>query len=133
MISVIDDDEAVRNSMVSLLRSYGYETEAFATAEAFLDSGRLNETGCILLDVNMPGMDGLRLQRNLSDLRSTVPVVFVSAQDDTITRRRVIGAGAAGFLKKPLNSAALIAKIKAVLPQRDCGNNTPAPPETPGV
>jgi FixJ family two-component response regulator len=115
MISVIDDDEAVRNSIKRLLNSAGYETAVFASAELFLESARISETECIILDLNMPGTDGLELQTHLNELRPEVPIIFISACVDPLGADRARQAGAVGFLTKPYDSTTLIATIENAL------------------
>jgi FixJ family two-component response regulator len=83
MISIVDDDESVRAATKSLLRSAGYQVETFASAELFLESGVLRETQCLILDVKMPGMDGLELQRRLYKAETRVPIIFVTAHGDS--------------------------------------------------
>src|ERR1700675_4946233 len=82
LIGVVDDDESVRDALSSLIRSAGYRCAVFPSAEAFLDSGQLGETDCALLDVRMPGLSGLQLQARLREIRSSLPVIFVTAQAD---------------------------------------------------
>ncbi|SRR5579883_2726214 len=117
-ISVVDDDESVRDSTRTLLRSAGYEVATFPSAEMFLDSGALAETGCIVLDVRMPGMGGLELQRRLSGSQSGVPIVFLTAHDDARSRQIAIEGGAVDFLSKPFDASALISAVQAALARR---------------
>jgi FixJ family two-component response regulator len=115
LISIVDDDESVRRSTLRLLISSGLRAEAFASAEAFLQSGRADETGCLLLDVRMPGMDGLELQRRLSEAGSLVPIVFLSARASENEERQAMQVGAAYFLRKPVSKDALLSAIRSVL------------------
>src|SRR6266704_1273390 len=86
LISVVDDDESVRESLPDLLRELGFEAEAFASAEEFLESRALSVTGCLVLDVAMPGMSGIALQRELRNRGSEIPIVFITAYSDEATR-----------------------------------------------
>jgi FixJ family two-component response regulator len=115
LIGVVDDDESVRDALSSLIRSAGYRCAVFPSAEAFLDSGKLGETDCALLDVRMPGLSGLQLQARLREIRSSLPVIFVTAQADEELRKRALRDGAAAFLGKPFNDEALLAAIRAAL------------------
>jgi FixJ family two-component response regulator len=115
MISVVDDDESIRDSTKALLRSAGYQVATYASAELFLDSDALAETECIILDVRMPGMDGLELQRRLNALETGIPIIFVTAHDDAMSRRLAIDAGAVDFLSKPFEAKALVATLETAL------------------
>jgi FixJ family two-component response regulator len=114
-ISVVDDDESIRSATRGLLRSVGYQVETFASAELFLESNAVRETDCLILDVRMPGIDGLELQRRLNDAQSRVPIIFVTAHDDNSSRTTAIGAGAANFFYKPFEANAFVAAIQAAL------------------
>ncbi|HLH17634.1 MAG TPA: response regulator [Bryobacteraceae bacterium] len=111
-ISVVDDDESIRDSMRALLRSAGYSVTTFASAGAFLDSATLQEIDCLILDVRMPGMDGLELQRRVHRMRPGLPVIFLTAHDDARSRRLAIEGGAFDFLCKPCDANALVAAIE---------------------
>jgi CheY-like chemotaxis protein len=115
LISIVDDDESVREAVESLLGSVGYKTEVFSSAEGFLNSGVLHDTDCLVVDVRMPGMSGLELQRllNIADYR--VPIIFISAHDDGGARTRGLQAGAVAFLQKPFSEDALLRAISASL------------------
>ncbi len=108
LVSIVDDDVSVRRSTLRLLSS-------FALAEDFLNSGRAEETGCLLLDVRMPGMGGLELQRHLAETGQSIPIVFLSARASEEEQCRALQAGAAGFLRKPVSKEALLNAIRAVL------------------
>ena len=112
---MVDDDESSRDSTKSLLRSGGYRVVTYASAELFLNSGSLAETECVILDVRMPGMDGLELQRRLNASGAGVPIIFVTAHDDAKCRRLAIEAGAVDFLSKPFEANTLITTIKTAL------------------
>jgi two-component system, LuxR family, response regulator FixJ len=118
MIAIVDDDESIRDSTKSLLRSVGHKVETFASAETFLELGTLAETKCILLDVRMPGMDGLELQRRLSASHSDIPIIFVTAHDDAAIRRSALEAGAIDVLNKPFQAETLVAIVQTVLARR---------------
>src|ERR1700737_285117 len=90
LVSVVDDDESVRESLPDLLREFGFEVETFASAEEFLGSGRMSETRCLILDVSMPGMSGPDLLRELIVRRQHIPVIFITAHGDQATRPRLI-------------------------------------------
>jgi FixJ family two-component response regulator len=115
LVAIVDDDASVRRSTRRLLRCCGLRAEAFASAEEFLQSGRVAETACLLLDVRMPGMDGLELQRRLSETRQLIPIIFQSARASEDEERRALRAGAANFLRKPVSKEALLHAIRAVL------------------
>ena len=109
MISIIDDDKSVRDAATMLLKSLGYPTATFASAEEFLQSGRLHDTGCLITDVQMPGMGGVDLQNHLIANGHHTPMIFVTAYPNETTRERVLGAGAIGYLRKPFREENLIA------------------------
>jgi FixJ family two-component response regulator len=113
LVSIVDDDISVRRSTLRLLNSSGMRAEAFASAEAFLKSRRAEETGCLLLDVRMPGMDGLELQRRLSETGVLIPIVFLSARASEDEERRALQVGAAFFLRKPVSKDVLLNAIRA--------------------
>jgi len=115
LVSIVDDDTSVRRSTERLLRSSGLRAEAFASGEEFLKSGRAAETRCLILDVRMPGMDGLGLQRRLAETGRLVPIIFLSARASEEEERRALQAGAASFLRKPVSKQALLHAIRAVL------------------
>jgi FixJ family two-component response regulator len=114
-IAIIDDDIDVRESTRQLLRSHGYLTRAFATAEDFLGSGEAIQVSCIVTDVRMPGMGGVALQARLVDQGNSVPVIFVTAFFEQKLKERALAAGARGFLVKPYPEASLINCIEAAL------------------
>src|SRR3984893_11844758 len=114
-ISIVDDDESIRRATRALLRSVGYQVETFPSAELFLESGALRETDCLVLDVRMPGIDGLELQRRLNAAESLVPIIFVTAHDDRTHRKKAIDAGAVDFFRKPFDANAFIGAIQVAL------------------
>lgn len=110
-ISVVDDDESMREALRGLLRSVGFQAELFASAEEFLRSGRVPGTACLVLDVRMPGMSGVELQEQLIAMDSGVPIVFMTAHGDDFTRARALERGAVDFLHKPFTDEALLDAI----------------------
>ena len=115
MISIIDDDEAVRVATESLVRSLGFGASTFASAEEFLTSTRLRETSCVITDVHMPGMTGVELQTHLLAQGHNLPMIFITAFPEERTRQRVNAAGAIGFLSKPFDGGAMIQCIDRAL------------------
>src|SRR6266568_3237811 len=115
LVSIVDDDISVRRSTRRLLRCCGLRAEVFPSAEDFLQSGLAAETTCLLLDVRMPGMDGLELQRRLGETDRLIPIIFLSARASEDEERRALRAGAANFLRKPVSKEALLNAIRAVL------------------
>lgn len=115
MISIIDDDEAVRAATENLVRSLGFGASTFASAEEFLNSPRLSETSCVITDVHMPGMTGVELQSYLRAHGHDVPMIFITAFPEDRTRERVHAAGAVGFLSKPFDGGAMIRCIDRAL------------------
>jgi FixJ family two-component response regulator len=107
LVAIVDDDASVRRSLDRLIRSFGYRTQVFASADKFLASTAPDRAACLLLDVRMPGMDGLTLQRRLVESGSRIPVVFITALATGEEERRAWSSGAVGFLRKPLDQAAL--------------------------
>jgi FixJ family two-component response regulator len=111
LVTVIDDDESVRESLPDLLREFGYAVETFASSEEFLTSGDLGGTRCLILDVAMPGMSGLELHRELQRRGGAIPVVFITAHNDATVRPRLLALGAVDCLFKPFSEGALLAAI----------------------
>ena len=121
MISIVDDDECVRESTAQLIRSLGYDATAFASAEEFLQSGQVRNTSCLITDVQMPGVSGIELQRRLLADGHRLPIIFITAFPDDRVRARVLGAGAVGFLNKPYHEESLIGCLGVALQQRGDG------------
>lgn len=115
VISIVDDDESVRIAMNSLVRSLGYIAHTFASAEDFLRSPRLNETSCLITDVQMPGMNGIELQTQLRAKGLRMPIVFITAYPDERTRARSLDAGAVCYLTKPFDEETLIGCLERAL------------------
>jgi FixJ family two-component response regulator len=115
LLSVVDDDESIRESLPDLINEFGFAARAFSSAEEFLSSDSVDETSCLILDVAMPGMSGPELHQELKRRGEEIPIVFITGQKDESIRARVLKQGAAGFLLKPFSDAALLAAIKTAL------------------
>ena len=115
LVSVVDDDESVRESLPDLLRELGFAVEAFSSAEEFLASDCVSQTRCLILDIAMPGMTGPDLQRELTRRRQDIPIVFITAHKDETIRPRVLEAGAVECLFKPFSDTALLEAVNAAL------------------
>jgi len=115
LVSVVDDDESVRESLPDLLRELGFAAEAFTSAEEFLASDHVGRTRCLVLDVAMPGMSGPELQEGLARRGRAIPIVFITAQQDDSVRPRVLAAGAVACLFKPFSDTALLDAVNAAL------------------
>ena len=113
LVSIVDDDASMRTSTGRLLGALGFQAETFASAEAFLESGRLEATACLVLDVRMPGMDGLELQRRLAGSNHRLPIIFVTAHASGEEETRAMQAGAIAFLRKPVSEQALVSALRA--------------------
>ena len=107
-MSIIDDDQSVRESLPDLIRQFGFEVDAFASAEEFLASGSVGDTSCLVLDIAMPGMSGVDLQQELAKRRQGVPIVFITANGDRSVRTRLLAQGAVDCLFKPFGDTALL-------------------------
>jgi FixJ family two-component response regulator len=115
LISVVDDNDSVRESLRGLIRSVGFAVETFPSAEEFLNSDHLPDTQCLILDVRMPGMDGLELRRRLVGSNRNVPTVFITAHGDAAARSQALKDGAVDYLFKPFNEQALLNAINEAL------------------
>jgi FixJ family two-component response regulator len=115
MISIVDDDKSIREAANMLIRSLGYATATFASAEEFLESGRVQDTACLITDVQMPGMSGIDLQSHLTANGHCTPVIFITAYPEESFRARALDAGAFGFLSKPFSDVSLIACLDRAL------------------
>ena len=115
LISIIDDDKSVREAIKSLLRSFGLSAEAFASAEDFLGSQRLDDAICLIVDVVMPRMSGLDLQSQLVLSNRRIPLIFISAHDDAEAKKRALEGGALAFLHKPFQEETLMRAIQSAL------------------
>jgi FixJ family two-component response regulator len=115
VISIIDDDPSVRKATDGLVRSLGYRSLTFASAEDFLDSDHIEDTSCVITDVQMPGLSGVELQSVLIARGARLPMIFITAFPEDRIRRSVLEAGAIGFLSKPFEEAVLIERLQAAL------------------
>jgi FixJ family two-component response regulator len=113
LISVVDDDESVRESLPDLLRECGFAAEAFSSAEEFLASDLLGKTQCLVLDIAMPGMTGPDLQQELARRRQEIPIIFITAHADETVRPRMLELGAVECLSKPFSETALLEALNA--------------------
>ena len=118
LVSVVDDDESVRESLPDLLRQCGFNAKVFPSAEAFLASDALSDTRCLILDITMPGMSGPDLQQELRRRRQEIPIVFITARSDETIRPRLLAQGAVECLFKPFSEAALLDALNAALGMR---------------
>jgi FixJ family two-component response regulator len=116
LIAIVDDDASVCEALESLLKSIGFQATSFTSARSFLDSPQFPNVSCVVLDVSMPNMDGLELQRHLAGT-NPIPVIFITAHRDEKTRERALRAGAISFLNKPFSDEALIASLHTALDQ----------------
>jgi len=114
-ISVVDDDESMREAIRGLMRSLGYKAQAFRSAEEFLTSRQVPHTSCLIADVQMPGMTGLELHRHLVALGKTIPTILITAYPDDSVRERALGDGVVGYLSKPFDENDLLACISSSL------------------
>jgi FixJ family two-component response regulator len=114
-IAIVDDDESMREGAMNLFRSMGFPAVAFASAEDFLSSGQVERTSCLVLDVQMPGMGGLKLQEHLAATGRHIPIVFITAYSDEGVRAAALGSGAICFLTKPFNEDDLLDGLRTAL------------------
>lgn len=128
IVIIVDDDEPVRKATRRLVKSFGFVVETFASAEDFLDSGRPDRTCCLILDLKMPGMSGLELQRRLIDAGRQIPIVFVTGFADDRTQSEAMEAGALGFLAKPFREDDLLDCLQLALKQRSIDARTASSP-----
>jgi FixJ family two-component response regulator len=115
LVSIVDDDESVRESLPDLVRQFGFAARAFPSAEAFLASEFVSQTSCLILDVAMPGMSGPDPQRELASRRQMIPIVFITASGDRAIRPRLLSQGAIECLFKPFSETALLDALNAAL------------------
>lgn len=127
LISVVDDDASVRESLRCLIRSVGFAVEVFASAEEFLKSDHLHNTRCLILDVRMPRINGLELQRRLAASHREIPVIFITAHGDGAARSQAIKDGAVDYLLKPFREEALLHAIHAALRGNHNADNSDQP------
>ena len=121
IVFVVDDDESVCRALKRLMKSVGIKVRTLASAENFLNQGCQNVPGCLILDVRMPGMNGLELQEKLAKSGSTMPIIFISAHEDAPAREQAMKAGAMAFLKKPFEDQILIEKVNSALSRIEDG------------
>jgi FixJ family two-component response regulator len=121
LIAVVDDEEAIREALQSLLRSVGLRAEMFASAEDFWHAGQLLKTACLIVDVRMPRMSGLELQRQLATAHGPIPIIFITAHGDKETHARALRGGAVAFLDKPFSDKVLLRAVQAALPSSGGG------------
>jgi FixJ family two-component response regulator len=117
LISVVDDDASVRKTTKLLIESFGYRAVVFESAETFLKSGQLNDTSCLVVDVQMQGMNGLQLQSHLASEGCSIPIIFISAYGNKEYRRQAMQGGAIAFLDKPFRDEKLLKNIRSALKQ----------------
>ncbi len=115
LITIVDDDISVRESLPDRLKQFGFAARGFASAEEFLSSDCVDETRCLIVDMNMPGMTGLGLQRELKLRRPTIPVIFISGHNEEGVRKQALEQGALRFLLKPFSETALLEAVNAAL------------------
>ena len=112
LISVVDDDESIRRTTKLLIESFGYRAAVFESAENFLRSGQLHGTACLVVDINMPGINGLQLQSQLTAQGCSIPIIFITAYGNEESRRQALQAGAVAFLDKPFSDKQLLKYIR---------------------
>jgi FixJ family two-component response regulator len=122
MISIVDDDELVREGTKALVRSLGYGAHTFASAEEFLSSSYVDDTSCLITDVQMEGLSGIELQRRLIAKGHRMPIIFITAFPDERTQSRVLNAGAIGFLSKPFSDENLMLCLATALASDGSGS-----------
>jgi two-component system, LuxR family, response regulator FixJ len=130
LISIVDDDQAVRDALKRMLQAHGFATAVFASAEQFLDRAQARSAACLILDVRMPGMTGLALHDYLISTGCRVPTILITACPTSSERRRAIASGAASYLAKPLGEQVLLDTIRGVLEnggQAEGGASSPGP------
>lgn len=121
LISIIDDDEAVRKALARLMKSLGYRAETFESSADFLASGRRGETRCLIADVQMPGMSGFELYSQLKAEGAAAPTILITAHPDEVLRQRALEAGVLCHLTKPFDEGALLACIRTALGEGEPG------------
>ena len=121
LISVVDDDESIRRTTTFLIESFGFRAAAFESPENFLKSGQLHDTSCLIVDVQMPGMDGLQLQSELAAAGYDIPIVFMTAYENKVSRQQAMQAGAVAFLAKPFGDEQLLQTVRLALGNDDGG------------
>jgi len=117
VVSVVDDDESMRRMLSRGIEAAGFEVAVYNSAEEFLSSGSISESECLVLDVDLPGMNGIELQQHLNEAGTDISIIFMSGHADELTRKRALEAGAAGFFSKPLSISTLVATIRTLQQQ----------------
>jgi FixJ family two-component response regulator len=115
LVSIVDDDESIRESLPGLLKEFGFASQAFSSAEEFLASDGISRTQCLILDIAMPGMRGPELQQELNRLKFKVPIIFITGHRDEAERSRLIEQGATTCLIKPFSDAAMLEALNSAL------------------
>jgi FixJ family two-component response regulator len=115
LVAVVDDDDSMRGALQGLLKAVGLPSQAFASAEEFLNSGQQHQTACLITDIRMPGISGLELQARLNAERCRIPTIFITAHGDAQMRMQALRAGAVEFLAKPFDDEALLKTVRAAL------------------
>jgi FixJ family two-component response regulator len=111
LVAIVDDDPSICEATISLLKANGFGTRSFCSALEFLNSPQLDETGCLILDLRLSGMNGLELQRHLAEKNCRIPIIFITAHGTPEAREQAMGAGAIAFLSKPFSEEALLNSI----------------------
>lgn len=122
VVAIVDDDEPLREALGSVMKAAGFSPRTFASAEEFLAGDERDDTACLVLDVRLPGMSGIELQKQLSETDGRLPIVFITAHGDAMLRDSLMRAGAAAFLYKPVRSDALLKEIRRALEQGSANN-----------
>ena len=115
LLSVVDDDEMLRESLPDLLREFGFSARAFSSGQEFLSSNYVDETRCLILDVAMPGMSGLEVQEELKRRGRAIPIIFITGQKDEDIRKQALRQGAVNVLYKPFSDSALLEAVNAAM------------------
>src|SRR5713101_8149680 len=115
LVAIVDDDELMRSALQGLLKSVGLPSQAFASAEEFLESGQQQQTACLIADIRMPRISGLELQAKLNAEHCRIPTIFITAHGDTKMRMQALRAGAVEFLAKPFDDEVLLENVRAAL------------------
>jgi FixJ family two-component response regulator len=115
LVAIVDDDELVRVSLQGLMKAAGFTSLAFESAEKFLNSGEQERTGCLIVDIRMPGMSGLDLQARLNNEHLRIPIIFITAQGDEKLRMQALRAGAVEFLTKPFDDEILLENVRVAM------------------
>jgi FixJ family two-component response regulator len=115
LVAIVDDDDLMRSALQGMLKSVGLPSQAFASAEEFLQSGEQHQTACLIADIRMPGMSGLELQAKLNAEHCRIPTIFITAHGDTKMRMQALRAGAVEFLAKPFDDESLLSSVRAAV------------------